>query len=92
MLWDYPENDIIIFKDAINTVNTINEVDINNLIKEVQTDIEIEKLEKRYKKLTEEIDILNKQEDEEDNNNNSNNNQGAVALTCVKKLKIQSLS
>ena len=62
ILWDYSEYDTIIFDQKIESVN---EDDINNLIKEVQTDIEIEKLEKRYKKLAEEIYILNKQEEEE---------------------------
>lgn len=77
-IWSYPETNLINFDEKIQTIK---DEDINNLIKEVQTDIEIEKLEKRYQKLVEEVDILNEnkeEEDEEDNNNN--NNEGAVAV------------
>ena len=77
MIWNYTEYDPVIFDKKIEIA--VNEEDINNLIKEVQTDIEIEKLEKRYIKLVKEIDILNKTE-EEDNNSNNNNNEGAVAV------------
>lgn len=76
VLRNYTEDNTLILNEKIETVS---DDAINELIMEVQNDIKIEKLEKRYKKLVEDIEIFNKKEDEDEEEDN-NNNEGAVAV------------